>query len=252
MTIRNQTAFGKDSISGDQNLKVLFLGRARCEFSTRCVKLLEEMGLELTIVLSESRKQDLFSHVAEWHGDYLLSFRNLYVVPKALLDQASVAAVNFHPGPPEYPGSGCLNFALYEFAPTYGVTAHYMVETVDEGEIIDCRRFPIEPDDNVDSLLAKTHEALFGLFVDFAREVLPKGSNALDELASKNSNQRWSGKRRKMSEIDALQQVAVDISPEELSRIIRSTHTEEFPVVLDLHGKKFALVSDPRRMSGRY
>ena len=249
--IPSQSSVGAEFRKTDRILRVLFLGREGCEFSTRCVKILEETGFELTIVLSQSRKQDLSKHVAEWHGDYLLSFRNLYVVPKTLLDQASVAAINFHPGPPEYPGSGCLNFALYDFAAKYGVTAHYMAETVDQGKIIDVSRFPIEPDDNVDSLLAKTHDALFELFVDFAREVLPKGSSALDEKASKNSHQRWSGERRKISAIDALQQVTADISPEELSRIIRATHTEKFPVVLDLHGNKFALVSDPKLMAYR-
>ena len=251
MVIRNQSASGRDYTKTCRDLRVLFLGRQGCDFSGRCVSVLEEMGFELTVVLSNSRRQDLFTHVSEWRGEYLLSFRNLYVVPKNVLDKVSLAAVNFHPGPPEYPGSGCLNFALYDFATTYGVTAHYMVETVDQGEIIDCRRFPIEPDDTVDSLLAKTHEALFGLFVDFVREVLPNGSSALDEKASRNSNQTWSGERRKMSTIDALQQVTADISPEELSRIIRATHTEEFPVLLDLHGKKFALVSNPKLTSNR-
>lgn len=248
MTIGQQSGAGLNRRTTDGTLKVLFIGRKSCDFSDRCVKLLEQIGCELTVLLSDNREDDLSSQVTEWHGHYLFSFRNLYIVPRALLDRVSIAAVNFHPGPPEYPGSGCLNFALYDLATSFGVTAHYMVETVDQGTIIDCRRFPVTADDNVDSLLARTHKALFELFVDFICEVLPKGLTALDEMASKHSDERWSGNRRKISAIEALRHVTADVSPAELSRIIRAAHTEKFPVVLQLHGERFALISDSTKI----
>src|SRR5438309_8525630 len=53
----------------------------------------------------------------EWSG--VLSFVSPWIVPRALLSRARVA-LNFHPGPVEYPGIGCYNFALYEGATTYG------------------------------------------------------------------------------------------------------------------------------------
>jgi methionyl-tRNA formyltransferase len=63
-----------------------------------------------------------------WRDDYIFCFRGYFLLPKSLLDRASVAAINFHPAPAKYPGSGCLNWALYDNANTYGTTAHLMNE----------------------------------------------------------------------------------------------------------------------------
>ena len=87
-------------------------------------------------------------------GEYIVCFRSLFVLPKRLIDSASIAAINFHPAPPEYPGSGCINFALYDEVSGYGVTAHFMNELVDNGKIIEVRRFPVAPYDNLPTVLS--------------------------------------------------------------------------------------------------
>ena len=37
---------------------------------------------------------------------------NLIVLKKTFLDKIKVASINFHPGPPDYRGIGCANFAI--------------------------------------------------------------------------------------------------------------------------------------------
>ena len=69
----------------------------------------------------------------------------IWVVPEWLLRKAKIAAINFHPASPDYPGIGCRNFALYENAKEYGVTCHHMSATIDTGSIIEIKRFPIFP-----------------------------------------------------------------------------------------------------------
>ena len=59
----------------------------------------------------------------------LLSFLSPWIVPQEALDRFSLA-LNFHPGPREYPGTGCYNFALYEGAREYGCTTCWRVWTV--------------------------------------------------------------------------------------------------------------------------
>ena len=49
--------------------------------------------------------------VDTWTGDFIISYLSPFILPKALLERAGRAAINFHPGPPEYPGIGCTNFA---------------------------------------------------------------------------------------------------------------------------------------------
>ncbi len=165
------------------------------------------------------------------------------MLPKSLLNRASIAAVNFHPAPTEYPGSGCLNFALYEEADLYGVTAHIMNEKVDNGAILECRRFPILPADTVDSLLERTHLKLLDLFFDVVTDLVLREKDALDERLKKSLSEQWHGEARKMRDFENLRLIPVDISENELAKIVRATYTEKFPPILELYGYEFVLRS---------
>ena len=84
-----------------------------------------------------------YKKILNWKGDYILSCRNLFILLKELIENAKYAAINFHPAPPEYPGSGCINFALYDEVDEYVVTAHLVNEKIDNGRILQVRRFQV-------------------------------------------------------------------------------------------------------------
>ena len=65
-------------------------------------------------------------------------------VPAKLIKNANKIAINFHPGPPEYPGIGCTNYAIYNEDKNYGVTCHIMTDKIDDGLILSVNRFKIE------------------------------------------------------------------------------------------------------------
>lgn len=68
-------------------------------------------------------------------------------IPKALIDRAALGVINFHPAPlPEYKGTGGYNLAILEGLDTWAVTAHYVDEDIDTGEIIEVDRFSIDPE----------------------------------------------------------------------------------------------------------
>lgn len=67
------------------------------------------------------------------------------IVPAPLLDRCRAGTVNFHPAPPDYPGSAANHMALYEGATRFGVTAHVMVAAIDAGPILAIQEFPIPP-----------------------------------------------------------------------------------------------------------
>ena len=48
--------------------------------------------------------------------DILISYISPWIVPKSVLDKIKKWSINFHPGPPEYPGVGCFNFAIFNLA----------------------------------------------------------------------------------------------------------------------------------------
>ncbi len=230
-------------------IRVLFFGRSQCEATNKALAHLKKLGFEITFVESKGRGEGLSEDIGYWEGEYVLCFRSLFILPKYLLDKAKIAAINFHPAPSEYPGSGCLNFALYDDAKEYGVTAHLMDEKIDNGQILECRRFPILKSDSVDSLLERTHLKLLDLFFDVTTGIGAKGKEYIDASLSKSKHESWRGPARRMSELEKLETIPMDISEEELARVIRATYTESFPPRILLHGYVFELKSPCRRQA---
>lgn len=228
-------------------LRALFFGRHGDPSSAEGLAHLQRLGFETTPIISRGRGEGLPPEAMQWRGDFIFCYRSLFVLPPALLERARLAPINFHPAPPEFPGSGCVNFALYEGAPSYGVTAHVMNERVDNGTILAVRRFPIEPGDDVASLLERTHAALFALFREVTSGIARDGTRYLDALRRDAASERWRGTARRIRELEALQTIDPSISREELDRIVRATYTEAFPPRIVLHGHEFVLRRPPKR-----
>ena len=225
----------------DKTSSVLLLGRADCEATDKVLNLLKTLKCDITFIRSITRGENLPDSIKNWHGDFIFSFRSLFILPKHLLNNARVAAINFHPAPVEYPGSGCVNFALYDDAKEYGVTAHIMTEKIDGGPILDCKRFAIYPEDTVKTLLERTHLKLQDLFFEVAPRLIKGGESQLTEMLSKCSQEKWRGSARMIKELDELRTIPTNINAAELKRIIRATYTDKFPPIIQLHGYEFIL-----------
>jgi methionyl-tRNA formyltransferase len=143
-------------------------------------------------------------------------------VPAAWLARVQVAAINFHPGPPEYPGIGCTNFALYEGATHYGVTCHHMAANVDAGAIIRVARFPIAPTDSVWSLTQRSYAYLAVVFYEII-DLIVAGAPL------PRSPERWTRRPFRRSELNALCRLTAQMSEEEVKRRLRATTFPNYP-----------------------
>lgn len=226
------------------NKRALYFARRDCQFSLLGRDHLKQLGFDLQEVWSSNRGERLPGIALNWQGEYIFCFRSYFILPRMMLDKATVASINFHPGPPHYRGTGCLNYALYNNETDYGVTCHVMTERVDAGPILQWKSFPIEAGDNVASLLAKTHRKLFELFTDVSTGIADRGADYIDELRIASAQHRWRGKAPRAQDLDKLQEVNVDISSEELARRLRAVHTDAYPLKLTLHGYQFRLTLD--------
>lgn len=214
-------------------MRVLFLGSPAPQ-SQAAAKFLTTCGHDVTAAFGDW--QTPFPGAAHaWHGGLIVSFLSRWIVPADML--AKAPAVNFHPGPPQYPGIGCLNWALYEGSTTYGVTMHRMAPEVDAGNILAVRYFPILPADCVETLLTRTHDELLSLF----RAEMPCILQAPERVNGAGCDARWCGRKRSRAELDALAEVSADMPLEEIRRRIRATEYSRWRPYAMIGGQKYEL-----------
>ena len=221
-------------------LDILFFGKKECPYSEEALNYLKQKNTNVTIVLSENRFDKVPSEILNWVGDYILSFNNYIIIPQKLISKAKKRAINFHPAPPKYPGSGSANLALFNDDENFGVTAHQLVAEIDSGEIIEVSYFPIKENYNVKTLLNEAHNELLVLFKKIVSLLVKNDKKILDMLYKEN-NHEWNGPARKIKEIDKFQKISPTLTEKEIMKHIRSFHTKNFPIYIELHGLKFYL-----------
>lgn len=173
----------------------------------------------------------------EWAGDYIISYLSRWIVPPSLLRAAKRAAINFHPAPPEYPGIGCVNFALYDGAKRYGVTCHHMAPQVDTGAIIAVRRFAVLPSDDVATLLQRTYDHQLVLFYEIVERLL-----AGSQLP--RCDEQWARRPYTRKEFESLRQITPDMSHDEIARRVRATRFGEWVPWVEIAGHVFQWKED--------
>ena len=99
------------------------------------------LGFELKVIYNQGKEDKLPSEALSTECDYIICFRSWFILSQELIDLPKYYAINLHPGPPNYPGSGCVNFALYNEENSFGVTTHLMKQKVDSGSIIAYKNF---------------------------------------------------------------------------------------------------------------
>jgi methionyl-tRNA formyltransferase len=165
-------------------------------------------------------------------SDIVLSFLSPWIVPASVLGRSRIS-LNFHPGSRNYPGIGCYNFALYEGATKYGCVCHHMVSRVDRGNILHERLFDVSPDDTVESLKLRTMIVMLALFHEVVGDLA-----ARRPLPSPGTG--WGREPFKRRELEALREVDLTMSREEIERRVRATTYPGYPgAVVRLHGVEF-------------
>lgn len=210
----------------------LLLRRSACTHSERAEAFLRTRFAEVMVVSTDGPGTEL-GHLSD-QPDALFAFRSHVIVRRAVLATVPLC-INFHPGPPERRGSGCVNVAIASGDGTYGATCHHMDDQIDHGPIIDVRRFPINIKDSVRDVLARTYDNMLCQFYDVVDAVATRRPLSLTDA-------NWSGPLGSAKEMNALRQI--DLSPNaraHLERQIRATAFGAYQPFVTLHGKRFVL-----------
>ena len=177
--------------------------------------------------------------IRRWRGELIVSYLAPWVVPEEIIEQATFAAINFHPGPPNYPGIGCTNFALYNEEVEYGVTCHHMAPQVDSGDLVATRNFSIESSETVHSLTQKCHSTIWKLFVEVFENLTTNGTLP-------RHPQTWTRKPYRRRELNDLCRIDLDMPASEIIRRVRATAYPGAPgAYVEIGGLRFSYDGDP-------
>lgn len=128
----------------------------------------------------------------------LIAFCTDIIIPAALIERLPSPAYNFHAAPPSFPGSCAANFAIYEGAERFGVTAHEIASEVDTGRIVATRMFPVTPGMTASDLSSLAYRYLIDLFLQLAPHL------ATDMADLPPAGETWRGPARKRTDAERL------------------------------------------------
>ncbi|HWT14101.1 MAG TPA: formyltransferase family protein [Allosphingosinicella sp.] len=154
-------------------------------------------------------------------ADTLVSFLSPWIVRQEDLERVAVA-INFHPASVDYPGIGCYNFALYDGAAEFGAVCHHMLAKVDTGLIVDERRFPLLPEDSVETLKLRTMETMVAMFRDLIA-LIARGEPL--PLAGVH----WTRRPYTRKQLHALKVITPDMDEAEVERRVRAVTYPGYP-----------------------
>ena len=220
---------------------ILFFCRKKCNYSEQGINLMLSLGFELSIVYNEGKSDKLPDDIRWVQCDYIICFRSWFILPKYIIELPKHYSINLHSGPPSYPGSGCINFSLYNDEKEFGVTTHLMEEKVDSGKIINYETFPVLKNQSLESILNTTHQKLFHQLTDLLLNLSSHGNEYIEKNIKKNNSVKWSNVKKTIKQLDEQREIRLDFSEKELNKRIRSFHHEDFPLFIKLHNKTFFL-----------
>jgi methionyl-tRNA formyltransferase len=198
-----------------KDLRILFLRKKDNPYAQRAEDFVRN-HFRQPLIFAGGRKDKLPGQVLNWKGDVLISFISSWIYPGSLLSNAAMAAINFHPGSPEYPGTGCTNFAIYNGEKEYGVTCHHMNAGVDSGKIIAVKRFSIKETDTVYGVTQHCYKLIEEIFYEIM-------NGFLNGQPLPVTNEQWKRKPFTRKQLDELCTITPDMTEEEIRKRIKAT-----------------------------
>lgn len=121
------------------------------------------------VIRSTGRNSKLEKFIKETQPDLLWITDYRYIVPSSLISLAPLGAVNLHPSLlPKYRGRAPVNWAILNGEHELGLTAHFVDEGMDTGDIIEQIAFLITEKQNIGDIL----EILYPLYENITQVVL--------------------------------------------------------------------------------
>ena len=171
--------------------------------------------------------------------DFAISNTYGRLIRKELIDRVKGNIINLHGAVlPAYKGAFTYNWGLFNLEKEWGATAHFVNERFDEGDIIQIKKFPIDPETiTVAELERKTQEAAYELTV----ELLDKFING---VAFERTPQTGDGKYYRREDFENLKRITTSDSAEIVNRKIHSCWCPPYEgAFIEIDGNRYSIIN---------
>ncbi len=158
-----------------------------------------EEGLD---VIRSNAKSSILEHFVDSRNPDLLWVTDYrYIIPKTLINKAVLGGVNLHPSLlPKYRGRAPLNWAIINGETKTGLTAHFLDEGIDTGDIIKQIEVPISECDDIANVLDKLYPVYYKITSDVLQDF---ENNRITAYPQTDYNDRiYPGRTPKQGKVD--------------------------------------------------
>lgn len=166
---------------------------------------------------------DIISQITTFNPDIIVSIGWRTILKNSFFSHFSMKTlINIHPAIlPEYKGYHTEPYVIINNEKIHGVTAHFLTEQLDSGDIILQRKFPINEYDTVKSLKSKINKIMPTFFKDLFNILL---NEKINPIPQKGLNKIVAPKRNPTdSQIDCNDSIT------DLYNYIRACDPDNFP-----------------------
>ena len=213
-------------------MRLLLIINYNHKVSKQFVKFLKFKKISFDYIDSSKKKKIKISK----NYDYLISFLNSMYINKSERKKIKRNSFNVHPGPPEYPGFGCYNFAMLDKVNFYGSTVHIINDKFDSGKIINVKKFKFSYKKfNLEKLIRKTHENIIKQAKDFINDIQNKKLKI-------EGNLKWKKKAYTKKEFETAREIKLNDTRKNVLKKIKAFSYKNYEsVYLNFKGLKFEL-----------
>ena len=176
--------------------------------------------------------------------DWLFSFKTKTIFRPGTLDSIRKASINFHTASPDYPGSGGVNWLLYNGDATSGITVHRVSAAVDAGPILRVDGFSLAGLSSVTEVLALTYARQLATFLDVTTAIAAEGEGWLARAELASAGVCWGPRTYRLRDLDDLKRITPDMTEAEVARRIRATRYGQHGPFVEVGGRRYRFVGD--------
>lgn len=144
-------AFSK--IHLDSNFKLRFICARHGKPDIALKELAEKNDIDF-FTHPQINSDDFFNKARAYDCDLFVSMSFNQIFRKRIIELPKLKTINCHAGKlPFYRGRNVLNWVLINDEKEFGITVHYIDETIDTGDILNQKVFPITDEDDYETLL---------------------------------------------------------------------------------------------------